>query len=291
MLTSVLDAGITEKVVRLGTRSSDERIAQYTLGELERRAGVSAFDRTMKQQYAIMKQSEEHLSNTIASIRLPLASWEEIEEFLCVHYGDHYESIQFPPPWISKVTQMKWTEEDLEGEFEEVRRKGKKRQTIKKPGHRTMYSIWREGVDIHFLQQTSPARSKPPKGNQGEYGGSSRIRSLLSNPRQLFASIGFHDTIPLVPRTNRPIYQLLRSFDVWDMSLAERARLADEWEADIRAKAYESQLGYYRAMKVEFEEECRLNDEMRDDVCSLPLRCSYACSTQFPGPSSPAEAD
>ncbi|PIL30184.1 hypothetical protein GSI_07762 [Ganoderma sinense ZZ0214-1] len=281
MLTSVLDAGITEKVVRLGTRSSDERIAQYTLGELERRAGVSAFDYSMKQQYAIMKQCEEGLYNTMASIRLPLASWEEIEEFLCINYGDHYDSIQFPPPWISRLAQLKWEEEDLQGAFEEVKRKGKKKRTVIKPGYRTMYSIWREGVDIHFLQQTYPARSKPPKGNQGGYDGSSGIRSLLSNPHKLFASIGFYDAIPRVPRTDRSLGLLRESSDVWNMSLAERARLADEWEAGIRARAYESQLEYYRSMKADFEEECRINDEMRDDARRRLLRQTdlIACTT------------
>lgn len=288
MLTSVLDAGITEKVIRLGTRSSDERIAQYTLDNIEKLAAVSTFDRSTKRQYASMKQCEERLTDTMASIRLPLASWEMIEEFLGIYHADHYDSIQSPPSWIAELARLKWEEEDLEGEFEEVRRKGKKKWSVRKPGHRTMYGIWREGVDIHFLQQTSPASSKPRRGNQGGYGGF-RIGSLLADPRKLFASCDLEDRIPPVPRTNRPLRQLLGSPNVWNMSLAERALLADEWEADIRAQAYESQLAHYGYMKEDFKEECRVLDEMRDEVCSLAFYLHYTCSARFIGPSPPAQ--
>ncbi|KAI1789279.1 hypothetical protein LXA43DRAFT_590107 [Ganoderma leucocontextum] len=267
MLTSVLDAGITEKVVRLGTRSSDERIAQYTLDKLEKLADASTFNRSMNQQYAIMKQCEERLTNTMASIRLPLASWEEIEEFIGTYHADLYDSIQTPPFWIAELARLKWEDEDLEGQFEEVRRKGKKKWSVNKPGHRTMYGVWREGIDIHFLQQTSPASSKPRKGNQGGYD-RSRNGFLLANPHKFFASLklGYQDRIPLVPRTNRPLDKLLASSNVWTMSLAERARLADEWEEDIRAQAYESQLEYYTDMKQEYKEECQINDDMRDEA-------------------------
>ena len=284
MLTSILDAGITEKVVRLGTRSSDERIAKYTLGELEKlpQAEISMFDRSMKQQYAIMKQCEERLSNAAASIRLPLASWEEIEELISTRHGYHYNSIRFPPPWIDTFAHLKWDEEDREGEFEEIRRKGKRKTTVRKPGYRTMYGIWREGVDIHFLQQTSPASFKPRRGNQNGFSGG----SILSDPKRLFDSL--YEAIPSVPRTNRSLDQLLRSSDVWNMSLTERARLADEWESDIRAQAYESQLEHYRTVKADFEEECQINDEMRDDVRSLELDLSDACSKQLLLGSSPS---
>ena len=82
MVTSVLDAKITEKIVRLGTRSSDERIAEYTLDKLEKLASASTLDRSMKRQYAKMKELEERMTKTITSIRLPLLNWEKIEEYL-----------------------------------------------------------------------------------------------------------------------------------------------------------------------------------------------------------------
>ena len=72
MVTSVLDARITEKIVRLGTRSADERIAQYTLDKLEKLASEAVLNRSMKRQYAKMKKLEEALTRTMTSILLPL---------------------------------------------------------------------------------------------------------------------------------------------------------------------------------------------------------------------------
>ena len=80
MLKSVLDAGITTKLVRLGTRSTDEHVMLYTLDKLEKTASASNMDRSFKRQYAIMKKLEEQMTTVMTSIRLPRLTWDKIEE-------------------------------------------------------------------------------------------------------------------------------------------------------------------------------------------------------------------
>jgi len=120
MVNLVLDAKITEKIVRLGTRSSDERISEYTLSKLERLATAPTLDRSIKRQYAAMKRLEETMTETMTSIRLPLLSWDEIEKYLDIHYPEHADRFREPPFWITKLVEMKQEEEEKEGDFTQV---------------------------------------------------------------------------------------------------------------------------------------------------------------------------
>ncbi|PIL26781.1 hypothetical protein GSI_11117 [Ganoderma sinense ZZ0214-1] len=275
MVTSVLDAKITEKIVRLGTRSSDERIGEYTLDKLEKLAAASTLDRSMKRQYAKMKELEERMTKTMTSIRLPLLNWEKIEEYLDIHYPEHAERVRVPPFWIVELATQKWDEEDEEGEFQEVKGKGKNKKTVDKTVSRTMYGIWRSAVDIDFIQQKPPAPS-PPTQAASQKGKEKQIARapidiqpqplpLLADPSAFFATLGFAG-LPPVPSKNRPLGELLRDPNVWQMSMSERSRLAADWEEKIRRLAYTSQLDHYKSLKEEYKEACQEHDDMRDEV-------------------------
>ena len=272
MVTSVLDAKITEKIVRLGTRSSDERIAEYTLDKLEKLAAASTLDRSMRRQYAKMKELEERMTKTMTSIRLPLLNWDKIEQYLDIHYPEHAELIRMPPFWILELASQKWDEEDQEGEFQEVKRKGKDKKTVDSTVSRTMYGVWRAGVDIDFIQQRPPVPQAPPaasrKGKQKQVAPTANAQplSLLADPSAFFASLGFAGMMPPIPSKNRPLSDLLRDPNVWQMSLLERARLAADWEKRIRSLAYTSQLDHYKSLKEEYKEACQEHDDMRDEV-------------------------
>ncbi|KAH9934854.1 uncharacterized protein B0H18DRAFT_951386 [Fomitopsis serialis] len=130
MLTSVLDAKITTKLVRLGSRSSDERIAEYTLDKLE-------------------KQLEEQMQTVMESIQLPTLTWAKIEEYLMIHHPEHAERLESPPYWVAALTERLWTEEDVNGEWVTQKAKGKK---IDDHLSRTLYGLWRNGTDIDFIK-------------------------------------------------------------------------------------------------------------------------------------------
>lgn len=274
MLTSVLDARITEKVIRLGTRSSDERISQYTLNNLEKLASAPTLDRSMKRQYAIMKELEERMSRTMTSIRLPILTWDKIEEYLDIHYPEHAEIIRMPPFWIAELAQLKWLEEEQEGEFTQVNHKKKgKKQTVDHSVTRTLYGFWREGLDLQFIQQQPAApspKSKKGKGKQRADAEADAPQSLLTDPIAFFGSLGFSG-LPPVSTLNRPLIQLLSHANVWSMSIPERVRLAEEWERKIRNLAYNSQLDEYQRLKEEYEEACKDYDDMRDEVRASQL--------------------
>ncbi|KXN82337.1 NFX1-type zinc finger-containing protein 1 [Leucoagaricus sp. SymC.cos] len=273
MVSSVLDAKITEKIVRLGTRSSDERIQEYTLDKLERLATAPTLDRSMRRQYGVMKRLEEDMEETMTSIRLPLLSWEEIERYLDIHHSDHAEMFREPPYWIQALADLKWQEEEKQGEFKEVKRKkrGKKEMIVESDTlSKTLYGFWRQGLDLQFIQQEPSAPPKQQKGRQRADADTDTEASamLLTNPAAFFTSLGFGEgQMPPVPSNNRQLANLLLSYaNVWSMSIPERQRLADEWERRIRSLAYNSKLDQYTRLKDEYKEACKEYDDMRNEV-------------------------
>jgi len=60
LLGNVLDVGITRKIVRLGSRSADERISEFSLDNIlsMKARGNSQSDRIARYQYRVMKEIE-----------------------------------------------------------------------------------------------------------------------------------------------------------------------------------------------------------------------------------------
>ncbi|KAI0765957.1 hypothetical protein BD413DRAFT_606098 [Trametes elegans] len=267
MLTSVLDANITHKIVRLGTRSSDERIAQYTLDKLEKVASASNLDRAFKRQYATMKKLEEQMAEVMASIRLPTLSRAKIDEFLTIYYCDHSESFSSPPFWISSLAKLMWNEEDENGEWQAMKKGGRNSEVVDAAVARTMYGFWRACKDLQYLQTAGSVHAKG--GNAAATTSdveptASRV-VLLSNPHAFFASLGYGGKTPNIPQQNRPLRDLHKHSNVWAMSAPERVRLMNYWEKEIRTNAYTTQHQRYNALREEYREACKDFDDMKDD--------------------------
>ncbi|TFY64195.1 hypothetical protein EVJ58_g2786 [Rhodofomes roseus] len=250
MLTSVLDAKITTKLVRLGSRSSDERIAEYTLDKLEKVAGGSdMLSRPMRRQYAAMKELEEQMQKVMESIQLPTLTWEKIEEYLTIHCPEHAEHLEGPPYWITALTEQLWKEETENGEWI-TQPKGKK----KTDNHlaRTLYGFWKNGTEIDFI--------KPRPATQP-------AQAATHDPevKTFFQLLGF-DTLPPVPGTSRPISTLLETANVWQMSQTERILLAAEWERRIRELAYNSHLNRYEELRERYKAVCQEYTDMKDEA-------------------------
>ena len=252
MLSSVLDDGITRNIVRLGSRSTDERIAQYSLMHLERLEGSKSLDRTMQREYAIMKKLEEDMRCVMNSIQLPHIEGTKANEFLSIHYPEADDALQKPPFWIAALADQLWEDEAAHGRWESVGA-----PKIKGPGedptlHRNFYAFWKDARDIEFIQVPlaplgTDEASKDPR-------------------REFFISLGFTD-LPRVPARSRPTEALLQYTEgVWGMSVGERGRLAAHWEDDIRKLAYQSNLDEFEALCQQYKAACKQYNDVSDEV-------------------------
>ena len=100
MLEEILEAKITSRIVRLGSRSSNERVAEYSLDRLEKMAGKSMLDRSVGKQYRTLKGLEEDMDKVMKSIQIPKLTWNVVEEHLMIHSPHHLEELMNPPFWI-----------------------------------------------------------------------------------------------------------------------------------------------------------------------------------------------
>lgn len=260
MLTSILDAKITTNIVRLGARATDERIAQYSLNKLEQLAGHGELDRPRRRQYAILKGVEEHITNIMNKIQLPQLTPEYAETYLDFHYPQHADSLREPPFWIAELFR-KATEDEMEnGEWIEVSRSKKSAQDTEIKG---IYGFWKSGRDIEFIQP--PPSSPKAKGKK------------KMDPRQaFFEELGFFGMIPQIPSSQRPLERLVTGDSVWSMSLSERRCLAESWEDEMRRMAYESNLEEFDRLKQQYKDECRVYEDVQDEVSRLathPVFC------------------
>ena len=265
MVRSVLDAQITEKIVRLGSRSSDERISEYTLNKLERLATAPTLDRSMKRQYGVMKRLEETLTQTMTSIRLPQLSWDEIEKYLDIHYPEHADRFRELPFWTARLFEMKQEEEEKLGEFTQVTYRKKGMSTVQSSASKTIYGFWRQGFDLEFVRQKP---STPLQKEEGELDTkiTAEMPQLFTNPEAFFTALGFEGQIPPEPSEDRKIAELLDSANVWSMSASERLKLADQWERRIRKLAYDAQLDQYTRLKQEYKDTCKEYNDMWNEV-------------------------
>jgi hypothetical protein len=214
MLTSVLDAKITTNVVRLGSRATDERIAQYSLHKLEQLHGCGDLDRPTRRQYAALKKVEENMKRIVNQIQLSQLTWNDAERFLDFHYPQHADSLRGPPFWITEIFRRVTEDENENGEWKQVSKGKETTQDLATTG---IYGFWKGGGDIEFLQP--PSTSSRP--------GDNRIVDLR---QAFFTELGFSGMIPPIPSGRRPLEHLLGSAsNVWSMSLLERKRIAQLW--------------------------------------------------------------
>ncbi|KAI0294249.1 P-loop containing nucleoside triphosphate hydrolase protein, partial [Multifurca ochricompacta] len=250
LLTSVLDSGMTTKVVRLGSRSTDERIEQYSLHKLEQLSGRGDLDRPMRREYAVMKKVEEDMTRIMNKIQLPRLTWDDAEIFLNFHYPQHADSFKEPPYWISKLFRQVIEDENENGEWTHVSNKKNTTSDLEIVG---IYEFWKSGQDVAFIQ---------PRSNPVEPGGKKG-----ADPREAFFNeLGFYGQIPSVPSGNRSLKHLTEGVhNVWLMSLQERKRIAQSWEDDMRKIAYDSNLTEFDTLRLRYKDACMVYEDVRDE--------------------------
>ena len=259
MLTSVLDADITKRVVRLGSRTSDERIEQYSMYKLEQLSGRGELDRPIRREWASLKRAEEEMTRTMNRIQLPGLTWEDAEKFLDLHYPQHAESLRGPPFWIAE--HYRRTKEDGFTEVSYKRRKASQDDEIA-----GVYGFWKNCRDIDYIH-------RPPSANEG-----GTERETKTDPRiAFFTELGFVGQFPSVPFGRRSLEQLTYDvMNVWSMSRNERQRLAESWEDDMRKIAYDTLLAEFDQLRKQYKDACKSYEDIQDEVSRLGDQCCPA---------------
>ena len=239
LLTSILDAKITTSIMRLGSKTTDERIAQYSLNKLEQLARHEELDRPRRRQYAIMKEVEEQMTRTMNNIQLNRLTSEDAEKYLDFHYPQHADSLRDPPFWIAEVLRKATEDKNENGEWIKVSKGKKSTLELEMTGK---YGFWRSAGDIEFIRA----------GSQQAF----------------FDELGFSGQTPKIPSGHRPIERLAESSaNIWSMSISERKSLAELWEEEMRRTAYESNLAEFGELKQRFKEACKTYEDVQDEVC------------------------
>ena len=145
LLTSVLDAGITDKIVRLGSRSADERISQYSIENLEIASPNSSRLKKESRVLRRLKSIQEEVTALMGKITRKDVLSADIADFLENQYPEHYEHTINPPAWI-KALQVLWGVSEQEGEWKTVDKRGAVSHTDHSP-----YARWLRGEDLDFL--------------------------------------------------------------------------------------------------------------------------------------------
>ena len=274
MLNSILDAKITRGVVRLGSRSTDDRIGQYSLRNLEKTFSDASTNRQIRREYAIKKRTEEDMYKILKDIQIPEPSEDQIKEYLQMYWGEHLSMMYDPPSWIVEYAARLRELEGEEGKWIEVQGKKRKPKGQTHLTSRTYYGLWKRGLDITFIQPPQP-HFNTAGSLTWQRGQNFQPNAVSTHQEQemyrkrmfeFFSELGFGDLIPPVPTGNRPFVQLQDSPAVWEMSLEERQRLAEYWEEEMRRLAYHSYLGVYKRLRRRYDEACEKYEAVSDEV-------------------------
>lgn len=267
MLTEVLDAKITNKVVRLGSRSSDERISEYTLDKIERAAERTPLNRDIGRQYGVMKDLEEDMRHVMEKIQLPRIAAHAVEEYLGIHSPEHAHSLSNPPYWITELSRKLWADhgEPEDGEWTQVAAKPRDQREAKELS-RTLYGLWKFGEDLAFLK---PPSSPPSSSNASANASETMQKNVpegVDEVEKFFEEVGLGSTRPPIPTSDRPLSTLMGDSFIWRMSLNERIRLSSAWEEAMRALAYDINLDRYNELRDRYKKACKEYNDIRDEV-------------------------
>ncbi|KAJ7647110.1 hypothetical protein FB45DRAFT_821739 [Roridomyces roridus] len=159
ILTSVLDAGITKKVVRLGSRSADERISQYSMETVEMVAGQSRLDRSFREHYRDLKEVQDEIKTLMKSFTAETISSQEIESYLRIQYAEHFEHLCIiPPDWV-RTLRRAHHHDDSGGAWMRTGRNG-----TAEAEDDSWYAFWRDAEDLDFLDSSLRQQVAQEKG-------------------------------------------------------------------------------------------------------------------------------
>jgi len=161
MLCSVLDADITKKIVRLGRRASDERIANYSIETLQMAQNRSRLDRTFNSKRDLKKVQEEITGLMAKVLKVGIENDSaEIMKYLSAFHPEHHQYFCHSPGWLPTVRIVAdGVEDEGAGQWQKA---GKHKSTA---DDKSNYAFWKECTDLAFIDQVintgTHLRSKP----------------------------------------------------------------------------------------------------------------------------------
>ena len=291
LLSGVLDAGITTKIARLGSRSADERIAQYTVTNLDKLWS--------KYVYHELKSVRAQLVSLVESFSERQITSRDIMAYIKIQYPDHHEHICNPPEWISTLILL-CGDSDESGGQEMARKRGSKMSPDD-----TTYGRWLRGEDLDFLSTRPDLPVVKPAA-----GGSSNVASEISNRLSALSTdapvdnvssdnsdsglddeegdkeymvdsnsereadwqrLGISEvevqgplpahsmnSIPEIPVTDRELETLLAQASMWTLSKSERLKLDQYWREQIREGIWQGKLEAFENLRRNYTELLKL---------------------------------
>ncbi|KAH8835068.1 hypothetical protein DL96DRAFT_1808988 [Flagelloscypha sp. PMI_526] len=275
MLGSILDDKITNNIVRLGSRSSDERIAQFNLFELEKMTGRGSMDQAMRRAFAQLKRIEEEMERVIEQMEATVITASQVNQHLTIHHPEALFGLLNPHPWVlylyDELPQAMAPPE--EGGWKTVGKKGNDETPVLPE---TVYDFWRRGFDIDFLNGAGSfvayLTSIHREQQLQELGMTDDTAEELEvvDPRPAwFMARGLDPmSVPPLPIRKNPRTKgvLLDVEDVWSMTIQERNILARAWEGEVRRHAYNSNLEDFKNARAQYDEACEEFNNIKDQT-------------------------
>lgn len=259
LLGNVLDAGITNKVARLGSRSADERIASYSLEAMERTGGNRMHGRNIFQIRRNMRDIEDEFAEVVGTLNGSSVDSEDLLMWLDLHHPGQSQELTNPPKWVDLLRSERHGWKSATS-----RRKGK--QAKSSTGfNETEYGFWLNGLDLDFLEppvvpggHAGPGEGDVPANrfeilgiDGGDDGGDESLSQEAKYRENLYDWFTSHELpdVPDPPTSDRSLDILIYDDDVWDMSRSERRKLSQHWESSARAFGFESHVEDFKDLK------------------------------------------
>ncbi|KAG8998674.1 hypothetical protein FRB90_012253 [Tulasnella sp. 427] len=281
IITHVLDKGLTTNIIRLGSRSNDETVAQYTLESILKTRPQTQADKSAGREWARMKGAQETMAQLMSKVVSRKTDEEDLRAYLGRSHPIHCNSLFNAPLWINRLYNES-------KDWQIASKKGSSR--------RTLVDFWRAGEDIDFLNpppvnpasegsQTFGYRQKNQQKSAKRFDAlvedsdkdvdpdedGSEPEDWLTQITGYFAELNING-IPPIPQTNRPVDQLLQDSDVWSMTKAERQKLYSLWSNELREFARESQKAEFAQLKARHAEAqatwSDIKDQSKQDILS-----------------------
>lgn len=139
LVSSILKAHITTKVIRLGKRSSDPDVAARSLEELEKDQHQSRLDPSINRAYRAIKELEDQMKELSTRIAARWVNSDQVQSLLEFSAVDHFDSLVNPHAWISAL-------------YDSLMDDAKEGWSQKEANIQNYFEFWNQGKDIDVLE-------------------------------------------------------------------------------------------------------------------------------------------
>ncbi|CAD6972418.1 unnamed protein product [Tilletia controversa] len=143
VLSKVLDQGLTKNIVRLGSRSKDERISSYNLEALVATRQKTEDDRGARREWRNLKLAQEEMLKGVKQLKGGSVDNTQLFDLATSTSPDHvFSMLDFSPSLWPAISE--WVASN--------RRQGSNKRTTRLDDI-DIFDFWRCGVDLDMLQR------------------------------------------------------------------------------------------------------------------------------------------